>query len=778
MPQSPILLDFLFAADGTPLRKTRNEDGTLEPYPMVRDFVSLRHEADSLLGHYDAMVEVAEQGGCLLKGLLDRQLKGESRAGHTNATDTTRWVCLDLDFDGGFEDHDDFMSAIGLGDVSYIVQWSASATSTDSLRGHIFFELAEPAVPQTLKLWLRKLNLELEELSHRIELTASGIALRYPLDITTCQNDKLLFIAHPDGWRGELRKRRRDKATLRLGRISPSRVEKMTLQRLNELRKEADLKPLSKTFSTLDPVAADREAIVTGVKKARGFVYLNLNGGDSWGYFFPENNPEVLYNFKGEPPVTLRTLAPELYHEYKNRAELADSDADTPRDVTQELDEGPIVIRDFATGKYFAVRRNPQGEIELGPVRSRNHIQDVYGDEDRVPAVIPNWSVEFDPTTLKRIDEQTKWINEFKPSPYLKGEAFEPCSEVPTTIHKVIWSAVGNDAECYDHFLNWLAFVFQTRRKTKTAWVLHGRTGTGKGTLFNNIIAPLFGREYCPEITLQALLDQFNNYMRTALFVMVDEIKINSGREAFVEDKLKHIITEEYPVIRAMQTDHRTHRSFTNLILTTNRSTDPIPIAPDDRRFNVAPPQREKLELCEADFEAIEQELPAFAGYLKQYNVDVERVRRPLNNLAKLRMQRASEPAHQQILRAFRDGDLTYFMTMAHATVKDSASIARAAYMASLKRWLRRRGATQRLSVSEVQVTYQYLTGTTIPPAKFMRMLEANSIPMAKRLGEPQISVKWEALDDVFVQRASKTLFNNEALPVADKEEDCYEMLD
>ena len=768
-----LALDFLFAADGTPLRKTRNEDGTLEPYPMVRDFVSIRHEADTLLDHYDAMVEVAEEGGCLLKGLLDKPLKGESRAGHTNATDQTRWVCLDLDFDDGFEDHDDFMHAIGLGGVSYIVQWSASAQTRESLRSHIFFELAEPAVPQSLKLWLRKLNLEVEELAQRIELTASGVALRYPLDVTTCQNDKLLFIAGPDGWNGELRRRDRDKAALRLGRIGTTRVEKMTLDRLNELRKAADLKPLSKTFSTLEPVAADREAIVTGIKRARGFVYLNLNGGDSWGYFFPENNPEVLYNFKGEPPVTLRTLAPELYHEYKNRIE-----APRETDIIQELNEGPIVIRDFVTGKYFAVRRNSDGEIELGPVRSRSHIVDIYGDEDRVPATIANWSVEFDPTTLKRVDEAAKWINEFKPTPYLKGELVKPCSEVPTTIHKVIWSAVGNDTACYEHFLNWLAFVFQTRRKTKTAWILHGRTGTGKGTLFNDIIAPLFGREYCPEITLQALLDQFNNYMRTALFVMVDEIKIRSGKEAFVEDKLKHIITEEYPVIRAMQTDHRTHRSFTNLILTTNRSTDPIPIAADDRRFNVAPPQRNKLEMREEDFEAIREELPYFAGFLQSYNVDVEAVRKPLKNTAKMRMQRASEPAHHQILRAFRDGDLSYFMTLAYATLKDSASIARAAYLASLKRWMRRRGRSQRLSVSEVQVAYQYLTGTTMPPAKFLRMVEANSIRLSMHLGEPMITVKWEELDDVLVQKASKMLFDNEPITVTDKEEDCYEMLD
>jgi hypothetical protein len=44
-----------------------------------------------------------------------------------------------------------------------------------------------------------------------------------------------------------------------------------------------------------------------------------------------------------------------------------------------------------------------------------------------------------------------------------------------------------------DHFLNWLAFILQHRDRTKTAWVLHGVPGTGKGLLTNDILRPIFG---------------------------------------------------------------------------------------------------------------------------------------------------------------------------------------------------------------------------------------------------------------------------------------------
>ena len=49
-------------------------------------------------------------------------------------------------------------------------------------------------------------------------------------------------------------------------------------------------------------------------------MYLNLNGGDSWAYFFPESNPEILYSFKGEPPVRLANIAPRLWEQSQSRA--------------------------------------------------------------------------------------------------------------------------------------------------------------------------------------------------------------------------------------------------------------------------------------------------------------------------------------------------------------------------------------------------------------------------------------------------------------------------
>jgi hypothetical protein len=55
------------------------------------------------------------------------------------------------------------------------------------------------------------------------------------------------------------------------------------------------------------------EATITGIKRDRGFVYLNLNGGDSWGYYHSEDNAEYIYNFKGEPVYKTSELLPEYW---------------------------------------------------------------------------------------------------------------------------------------------------------------------------------------------------------------------------------------------------------------------------------------------------------------------------------------------------------------------------------------------------------------------------------------------------------------------------------
>ncbi len=321
-------ITFLAASDRTRMAKSfALSSGTVvtTPYPPVRRFWSFTRNVTNIHQLYALLVTHAEAGHCLLKGQLDRPLRHQSRAGRSDPNTPTDLLVLDLDFDQGFTSIDEFMEAIGLGGVGYVLHHSSSAgiTARPGLRAHVFVQLATPVALAQLKRWLRHLNLTVPGLREQVTLSANGMTLRNPLDVTSCQNDKLLFIADPmvegledplAGRRFELWQRGIESVDLRTEYLDPGAVQRDADAQVLELRAKAGLPPREPRYVALpgrERVLANPEpATVTGVRRARGFVYLNLNGGDSWAYYFPESNPEILYSFKGEPPVPLKQIAP------------------------------------------------------------------------------------------------------------------------------------------------------------------------------------------------------------------------------------------------------------------------------------------------------------------------------------------------------------------------------------------------------------------------------------------------------------------------------------
>ena len=96
-----------------------------------------------------------------------------------------------------------------------------------------------------------------------------------------------------------------------------------------------------------------------------------------------------------------------------------------------------------------------------------------------------------------------------------------------------------------------MAYIFQTRQKTTKAWVLGGVQGTGKGVFYSKILRPLFGPEHVPMRTLRNIEENFNLYMRQALFLIVDEFHMGSASTGVkrVADQLKSDI-KSYIIIR------------------------------------------------------------------------------------------------------------------------------------------------------------------------------------------------------------------------------------
>lgn len=194
-------IHFLEASSGLPLTKSfsKNDKGEIEKtsYPMVRRMNSHVEQIETIEDLFEVTKDHAAKGHCLLKGQLDRPLTNESRAGHTNPDGSTDLLVLDNDYLPDLEPQA-LLDLIGLGDVDYVLQYSASA-GIEKLKQkyHIFMLLDRLHAPADLKLQLKHWNLTIPEFRKHIALTSTTNALTYPLDVTICQNDKLIFIAPP-----------------------------------------------------------------------------------------------------------------------------------------------------------------------------------------------------------------------------------------------------------------------------------------------------------------------------------------------------------------------------------------------------------------------------------------------------------------------------------------------------------------------------------------------------------------------------------------------------
>ena len=661
-----------FLAAEVPLTKTFAllPNGTIDKsaYPHVRNFTSIEMEVNNPDEFHAAITANAQHGHCLLKGQLLRPLQNESRAGSTNSITETQWSCFDIDGLPDVASPEDFVHNIlppEFHDVDYILQWSASSgIASTHLRCHLFFMHSVEFSPEQAKLWLTDLNLSSELLSNHLSLTASAMALKFPLDRTVMQNDKLIYIAPPI-LNGDIedpipqriqliRKAKRlcdhDFSLTR----NASAIDAAMHDRIDDLRRENGLRrkrPRYRILETGERLLLNPEiATVTGERRDRDYMRLNLNGGDSWAYYYQISNPKFLYNFKGEPIVVLADFLPQYWQDIQPRL--------------QEERQGirPFAFRQMSTDTLFNGLYDPVNEriVEIAATSGGRKLNDFFWQFDIEHEANIDWIYEFQPYNTTLIDFDRKFCNKWQRTDYqrLNGTS----TRVPPTIDKILQSVLGNDPTCYQHFLNWLAAIWQTRQKLGTAWILHGVQGTGKGVLFHSVLVPLFGERYCVTKQLKDFDDKFNAELETCLLFNIDEVKLsaqtNSSRTL---NQLKALITEPVISVRAMRQNATQVKNYTNFILTSN-DFDAMAIDEYDRRFNVAPRQEQRIQLTIEDIDAIQNELMEFACFLNGFQVNLTQARTVLDNPAKQQMRINSMDSIEQLAYALHTGNLEFFL--------------------------------------------------------------------------------------------------------------------
>lgn len=665
-----MLLTFLSAS--IPLTKTiTNNRGTItkDAYPLVNKFTSANEEVDSLAKLFSIIKAASQHKAkpCLLKGAITTPLINESRKHATKTNSPTELVVFDLDR-APFNTPDEFMKSIKLGDVSYVVQYSASYKldkKDKTLSCHIFCMLSAPRPAPELKAWLMHLNLTTEVLKQSLTLSNSQIALRWSLDITCCQNDKLIYIAEPIfvGMKSPIPSEERiqfikhDLETLPVERIALRPMDALKKEQrtiLNQLQTRAGITPTkikTKMIGEYEVQTGAHEITQYQVIDCGEYNRLDLNGGDSRAYYHRKDDLIYLHNFKGEPSVLLKEILPHYY---------ADLIREQNNQNATPLTDGQTILlayRDKVTADYYKGTWNETTQIlDVHKVKSRDQLEDFLLSHGRtLGAFVPEWQTIFDPQNSVVVNETDHVLNRFQLSYYMQPRN-QKQGKFPG-IQRIIDSAVGT-GEIQTHFINWLAYIFQTRKKPMTSWVLHGTFGTGKGLLVNKILAPLFGRDYVHQMRASELNEQWNAYLEHSLIVFVDEIDADMFANAKkTNSDLKNYITDPEITIRRMRTDAYKVQNFTAFIFASNEK-QPVYVPLGDRRYNVGNFQKERFYPTKEELKAIPQELAHFASFLQNYAANETQAQDVLQTEERAAIQQLGVTSIDQLANDLLEGNL------------------------------------------------------------------------------------------------------------------------
>ncbi len=646
-----------------------------ESYPLVFKLKSHTEEFETLSQLEALITQHAALGNAYITSNPSRPVIWESRAGLFNSDTETSVEIHDLDGLSGINTVEQYIQALPTcyHDLSYIVQYSASMgiKPDKGLSAHLFFLRATPISYENLKQKLYSFNF-LPGISDSLSLNKPQNGLRWACDVTMAETSRIIYIAPPevhetvtDSFSGNRIQHIQKQQDLLEDDYAPEGSWRThALKHINRLRKDAGLSPKqsakyeARGSTVIQRVAATDQCAVTSHKEERGYIYLNLSGGDSWGYYHRPDSPEILYNFKNEPNYLIKELDPEYYVLAKTRA------AEIKRERIQDKnnDNGFLytVFVDDRTEEFYKVRYNPEThECHHNTGKSKWHADNFLQFHGQtVPDVYEPWDVSFDPTVTHRLDANARHFNTFNITPSLFTPA--PSAKLPPLTERVMRHALGNDKATFNHFINWLAYIFQTRCKTGKSWVLHGTQGTGKGLLYSRIIQPVFGLKHAIRSSLPRIASEsYNAELEQAVFCLFDEVDAVSLAKKQIDDKLKELITEDRISIRRMRTDSYTVNSYTNYLFFSNKK-HALDIPNNDRRNNIAVRQNTPLEITMEEVDQLNNELTQTMGYLMHYPACRKTAESCLDNQSKDKMMLASMNNSEGFLEHIHRGDFEF----------------------------------------------------------------------------------------------------------------------
>lgn len=684
---------------------------------------------------YLLLAQHAEAGGCLFSGTLTRPLINESRANMASPLTPVETLYLDIDYlPIEFETPQQFIAFLGIENTAYIIKASASNSIPPKKRRsyHAYFLLDQPYTHTHLtalihyfnQKWLKSQPIASKNFTTPNHTTLNNLNtdIKYPLDPATTLPASLIFIAPPIITNPHLSQsehlRQHPKPTFQL-LTTPTNNDRLSLAPfvLSDYPQtpQTRLRGVNryKTANRQDQVKesdlkwAAKNAQVTGIREDREWVRLNLNGGDSWGWYHHKDNPTHIFSFITGESYPIREITPDYARTLQEQKVLAkqkrtptttDSNTNEPdrchtnptlQPPTQQLPPDQQIIAGYTEGQLFQgiYNINTYELLQYNTVRAKQTVEDFYKSYDELPpSVLPQYGVIYNPIIRNGVDTQNYTINLYRPSEIQPAQTTTPY--IPRMIKAIIRNALGlppatphqpDNEPLFQHFINWVACIVSLKIQTQTAYLLWGFAGTGKSLVINNILSPLVGVSNTHKMnTARELESQFNGQLSNKILLAIEETYAKSYEDQEkIYNLLKTVITDTSLSIRKLYSDHATRPNLVNVILTSNKP-HALHLEASDRRVTVAHYQSIPLKqvLPETGSQTfvndIEAELPMFYAYLLKVETDQQLARQALLTKDKQSLIDRSQPTQLLIVQKIIQGDFGFLQ---EAIIPNSGAI-------------------------------------------------------------------------------------------------------
>lgn len=260
--------------------------------------------------------------------------------------------------------------------------------------------------------------------------------------------------------------------------------------------------------------------------------------------------------------------------------------------------------------------------------------------------------------------------NIFTPSPYLLQKAFFNQEFKPSIILQYLFYLSNYNQSRFYVLLHWFANFFKNfKHKTPISLILIGDKQSGTDILFNQIITPLFGYEYCTSLTDENLeLNNLSIVLKNKLMYNLDNISTSIDNKNEFKKILSSMLQKQKIYLKGYK-DTKEIEIFGQIIITTRKPYIPyldtkntkciVFKVPDNFQHQmVIPDQFKKNTHIES---LITEDLENFANILKNYPIDQNIFQKALNEDDKHLLEQTLDDKLKAFHNAIIDINKTYF---------------------------------------------------------------------------------------------------------------------